>query len=169
MSDVAASAHVHIIMADYAVADAGGKLTIVGGSIAVIGTEPGTGLTAPFAVVVMVTFDPAHIGESPAVELLLEDENEQLVALPGAVGELGQPQYLRVGVTDQLKPTTLPNHKIPTEAARPRIQILLNFQAGLPLPKGQRYKWRVRVDGESRDEWTEWLYIPKPTPGPVVG
>ncbi|MGO9382385.1 MAG: hypothetical protein ACLP4W_09875 [Mycobacterium sp.] len=144
-------------------------MTIVGGGISVAGSTPNTGLTAPFAVVAVVTFDPAFVGESPAVELLLEDRNGQPIALPGAVGPLGQPQYMRVGVSNQLQPTVVPNQQIPTDVTRPKVQILLNFQTGLPLTAGQRYTWRVRIDGISRDEWTEWLYIPSPAPGAVVG
>jgi len=90
MSDAGDSAHVQILLADYAVADAAGKLTVVGGGISVAGSTPNTGLTAAFAVVAVVTFDPAFVGESPAVELLLEDQHGQPVAQPGAVGPMGQ-------------------------------------------------------------------------------
>jgi hypothetical protein len=169
MSDAGDSARVHILLADYAVADAGNKLTVVGGGISIAGSIANTGLTAPFAVIAIATFDPAFVGESPAVELMLEDQSGQPVALPGAVGPMGQPQYVRVGVTNQLHPARVENQQIPTNATRPSVQILLNFQTGLPLMAGQRYTWRVRIDGNSSDEWTEWLYVPSPAAGAVVG
>ncbi|WP_156181149.1 hypothetical protein [Mycobacterium nebraskense] len=157
------------MLADYAVADAANKLTIVGGGVSIVTHLPNTGQTAPFAVLAVVTFDPAFIGESPAVELLLEDQTGQPVALPGAVGQLGQPQYIRVGLSHQLEAKLPQNQRIPRTAMRPRVQILLNFQGGLPLPAGQRYTWRVRIDGDSSDEWTEWLYVPESAPGVAVG
>lgn len=168
MSDVGESARVQILLADYAVA-AGGKLTVVGGGISVAAVTPSTGLTAPFAVIATVSFDPTFLGESPAVELQLEDQNGQLVEIPGAVGPVGQAQYMRVGTSNQLKPSMDQHQHIPTDATRPKVQILLNFQSGLALSPGMRYTWRVRIDGNSRDEWTEWLYVSTPAPGVALG
>ncbi len=171
MSDVSDSAHVRIMLADYAVADtASSKVTIVGGNIVWVPAGPNPAHTVPFSVVATVSFDPRFVGESPAVELLLEDENGQPVPLPGLSGQQGQPQYLRVGVSEQLRPTIVQSLRIPTDAVRPRMNLLLNFHSGLPLSMGQRYTWRVRVDGETRDEWTEWLYVVGPASGgPTVG
>lgn len=172
MSDVSDSAHVRIMLADYATADpATSKATIVGGGIVWVPPGQAPGYTVPFSVLAIVTFDPAYIGESPAVELLLEDQSGQPVALPGLSGPQGQqPQYLRVGISEQLRPTIVQGLRIPTEAVRPRMNIMMNFQNGLSLQTGQRYTWRVRVDGETCDEWTEWLYVAgPPTGGPTVG
>ena len=168
MSDAGDSARVQILLADYAVVDGGGKLTIVGGGISVVPVA-NTGLTVPISVVAIATFAPEFVGESPAVELLLEDQSGQPFALPGAAGPMGRPQYVRVGASNPLQPTVLQNQHIPRDAAQPKVQFLLSFQTGLPLLPGQRYTWRVRIDGDSRDEWTEGLYVPRPTPGLAVG
>lgn len=168
MSDAGDSARVQILLADYAVG-VGGKLTVVGGGISVIGLIPNTYQTGPFAVVAIVTFDPSFIGESPAVELLLEDHDGRPVVLPGAVGPQGQPQYIRVGLANPLQRVALQNLHIPTEAARPSVQIVLNFNAGLVLTPGQRYTWRIKVDQDTREEWTAWMYVPQPAQPPVLG
>jgi hypothetical protein len=58
-------------------------------------------------------------------------------------------------------------------ASRRRVlcnaQILIQFQTGLQLAPGHAYKWRVRIDGVTQDEWTELLYVPTAATGPVVG
>ena len=168
MSAVADSAHVRIILADYAIVDAAGKLNIVGGGITIIGVNVSTGLTAPHAVAVLVTFDPVFLGESPAVEMSLESEHGELVSLPSA-GGVGTPQAIRVGLSDHLKAPTLPGALVPPDATRPSVHTVLNFNNGLPLAPGQKYRWRVKVDHTTRDEWTETFFIPTLAPGPVVG
>ena len=81
----------------------------------------------------------------------------------------GEPQYLRVAASDQLKPTVLPGATIPTEAIRPKAVMMMHFQNGLPLAPGHRYIWRVKIDYVTRDDWTESMYVPTLDPGPVVG
>lgn len=164
MSEASQTAHVRIFLADYAVADPGGKVTMVGGGIAIFGFNPATGTTAPFTVIAVVTFDPKCIGDSPAIELSLENDQGQLVQLPG------QPGPLRVGTSEKLNPPPgLPGIVVPNDAVRPRTQIIMQFQNGLPLPPGNGFKWRVRVDHETRPEWTEFLYVPTASAGPVIG
>jgi hypothetical protein len=162
MSDASDSAHVRIVIADYAVADPTGKLTMVGAGIGITGINPATGQTAPLAVVAIIDFDPKFIGESPAVELALETSEGQLVALPG------QPGPLRVGTSEKLNPTLLPGANVPNHAVRPKATILMMFQNGLPLTAGTGYLWRVRVDQDTRPEWTETIYVPTASAGPVL-
>jgi hypothetical protein len=162
MSDASDSAHVRIFIADYAVAALDGKITMVGGGIAITGFNPATGTTAPFTVIAIVSFDPKCIGDSPAVELLLENEQGQLVQLPG------QPGPIRVGTSEKLNPPVLQGANVPNDAVRPKAQILLQLQNGLPLPPGNGFRWRVRVDHETHPEWTEPLYVPTASAGPVI-
>jgi hypothetical protein len=151
MSEASDSAHVRIVLADYAVADVGGKITMVGGNLGIIGINPPTGATAPFTVVAMVSFDPKHAGESPAIELSLETEGGQLVTLP----------------SDRLDAPSLQGANVPTQAVRPKKQILMQFQNGLPLAAGTGYRWRIKIDQNSHPEWTELFYVPTASPGPV--
>ncbi|WP_141244903.1 hypothetical protein [Mycobacterium intracellulare] len=162
MSEASESAHVRIFLADYAIVDPLGKITVVGGGISILGFNPASGTTAPFSVVAIASFDPKCIGDSPAVELLLENDEGQLVHLPG------QPGPLRVGTSEKLNPPALPGANIPNDAVRPKAQILMQFQNGLPLPPGNGFRWRVRVDHESRPEWAEPLYVPTASAGPVI-
>ncbi|BBZ22147.1 hypothetical protein [Mycolicibacter hiberniae] len=167
MSDAAESAHVSLLMADYANVDPQGKLNIVGGGITGLGCEVASGaVTAPHAVVAVVSFGAEFVGESPAVELSLEDENGALVELPGSAGV---PEFLRVGHVGQLEPLRLQGLYIPKDAVRPSVQFVMHFATGLPLPPGHRYVWRVRVDHETKAEWTYVFYVPEPASPPVLG
>jgi hypothetical protein len=162
MSDASDSAHVRIFLADYAVADDKGKFTMVGGGIAIIGLNPLTGTTAPFTVVALVTFDPQFIGESPAIEFALETEHGQLVTLPG------QPGPLRMAMAEKLNPPMLQGANVPNDAVRPKHQMLMQFQNGLPLPAGTGYRWRITIDQQTNPEWTEGFYVPTASLGPVL-
>jgi hypothetical protein len=170
MSEVADTAHVRLLLADYASVDPQGKLNIIGGGIIITGFNAEGGVTAPFAVVAVAAFDPRFAGESPAVEVLLEQENGDVVTMPGPVGSLGEPQHLRVGASDPLSaPAAPPGMHIPPTAVRLRKQFVLYFAAGLPLAPGHAYTWRVKIDHETRDEWTETMYVPAVGSGPVIG
>jgi hypothetical protein len=171
MSAASDSAHVRIMIADYAVVDHRGKATMVGAGVSIIGVNPESGMTAPFAVFASVSFGPEFVGDNPAVELSLENGAGQLVTMPGTVGLAGeaQPQYLRVATSNELLPTVLPGANIPGDVARPKSQLLLHFQNGLPLAPGHLYRWRVKVDGETQDAWTESIYVPTASAGPVLG
>lgn len=163
MSEASKTASVRLIIADYAVADRVGKVTIVGAGATVLGVNPAAGMTAPFAVVARASFDPKFVGDNPAFELSLETTDGQLVQMPG------QAQPLRVATTEKLPPTLVPGADIPHDAIRPIAQIIMQFQNGLPLAPGRGYRWRIKIDGETRDEWTEIVFVPTASAGPVVG
>jgi hypothetical protein len=164
MSEASESAHVRLFLADYAVADAAGKITLVGGGISIVGINPATGTTAPFAAIAVVSFDPKHIGETPAVELGLEDEHGRLVVFEGPNTPL------RIATAEKLSPPALPHGvHVPNDAVRPKTQTLMQFQNGLPLQPGNGYLWRVWVDQDTRPEWTETLYVATASPGAVFG
>lgn len=154
MSEASDSAHVRVIIADYAVVDTNSKLTIVGGGLSVIALNPANAMTAAFAVVGSVSFDPKFVATSPALVLSLETDDGHLVQLPGI------PEPIQLAGSNELSPTRLPGTEIPKEAVRPKVQLLMQFQNGLPLAAGRGYKWRLTVDGETRDEWTESFYVP---------
>jgi hypothetical protein len=166
MSDAAESAHVRLLLADYANIDSQGKINVIGGGVTAVGINEIGGTTVPHAIIAVVTFDTRFIGEAPAVELSLEHDDGTLVELPGPAGV---PQFLRVGQADHLKPLLVPGLRIPNDAVRPHVQFVMFFSNGLPLSAGHSYTWRVRVDHQTRDEWTEKFYIPDAAPGPVLG
>lgn len=166
MSEVAESAHVRLLLADYAIVDSSGKINMIGGGVTVLGLNQQTATTAPHAVIAVISFGTEFIGETPAVELSLEHENGALVEIPGPGG---LPQFLRVGQAEQLKPLMLQGLHVPNDAVRPTIQFVMHFATGLPLATGHTYAWRVRVDHQTRDEWTETFFVPSPAQGPVIG
>jgi hypothetical protein len=167
MSDASDSAHVRIVIADYGIGDQAGKMTLVGAGVSIIPLNPSSGTTVPFTVWASASFAPVFVGENPAVELSLETTDGELVQMPGIAG--GESQALRVAVAEALRPTVMQGAEVDQDAVRPKTQILLQFQTGLPLAAGHAYRWRVRIDGDTRDEWTELLFIPTASAGPVLG
>jgi hypothetical protein len=170
MSEASESAHVRIVLADYVVADQQGKVTLVGAGLSIFSVNLETEATSPFGVWASVTFPPDFVGYSPTIELLLEAEDGTVVQLPNISGDQKQSRALRVATYEPLPPTVLPpGIHIPPRVARSKAQILLQFQAGLKLDTGQLYRWRVTVDGFSRDDWTEMMYIPTASARPSFG
>lgn len=167
MSELAESARVRIMLADYGTVDphGGGKFTLVGGGITIAGHGSNAGVTSPFAVVATADFDPRFVGQRPVIELSLEDEAGDLVPLPGATGELGQPQHIRVRHNDLLFNPKVDWGYVPDGAVWPRATVMLMFHTGLPLAVGHRFVWRVRIDGVTHDDWVEPLYVPAPKLG----
>lgn len=165
MSDAADAAIVRVLLADFANADPAGKLNIIGGGISVMSFDANTGATVPHAVVAKVSFPPQFVGESPAVELALEKDDGSLVAMPGPAG----PQFLRVGAAHALQPAVMPNAEVPPNTVRPSNQFVMYFASGLPLAPNRRYIWRVKIDHDTREEWTETFYVVTAAPGAVIG
>jgi len=170
MSEASQSAHVRIVLADYAVGDDKGKMTLVGAGVSIFsGVNPETGATPPFGVWASVTFAPELVGYNAAVELSLETEHGDLVKVPLVVD--GQPQQrpLRVASSESLPTTAVPGVNIPGHIARPKVQMVLQFQTGLKLDPGHLYRWRVRVDGDTKDDWTEMMYVATASAPPAFG
>lgn len=171
MSDVSDTATVRLLIADYASVDAAGKLNVIGGGVSLIGQADRLGLggpsgfTAPFALVVAVAVNPTLYRSEFALEVALEDSKGELVELPGPAG---QPQKMRIAQNSTFEePKTVPG--VPRGLLRARIQWVLMFNGGLPLAIGQRYLWRVKIDGATSDRWTEEFFVPGPPPAPVLG
>lgn len=167
MSDVSDHATVRILLADYASVDQGAKLNVIGGGVVGIGYLHETGSTAPFAVVASVSVPPAFYNEACAAEIVLEDASGQPVSLPGPTGDA---QVMRVGQAIRFEePKALAG--ISRFTLHARSQWVLNFQNGLPLPPGQSYAWRVKIDTESHYDWVEPFVVPGASTktGPVLG
>src|SRR5262249_44723846 len=112
-----------------------------------------------------VSVPPKLYNAECAIEIVLEDSTGTPVALPGPTGEA---QVMRVGQAVRFEePKPLPG--IPRHTLRSRTQWVLAFATGLPLPVGQRYAWRVKIDHQTRGDWTEEFVLPGPVPGPVIG
>lgn len=165
MSEVGDSARVTMIVADYAAVNEGNnsKFTVVGSGISLVGfNSQASSRTPPLSIVAVVTFDSKFIGESPIVELTLETADGVIVEVPpgtdAPAGAIPQPLHIQTG-PGPLVPTVIPGFQVPVDAVRPKVQMMMQFPSGLPLSVDQKYLWRVTVDGETRDEWTEGLYV----------
>ncbi len=121
------------------------KLYILGGGIALVAPTPN-----PMAVAVKidVPWDRADRRHDWMLELLDAD------GVPVLVGD--RPVIVagtfEVGRTDQLQPgTPLP------------MPLAVNF-SGLALPAGQRFAWRLSIDGETEPDWQAAFTVgPEPT------
>jgi len=171
MSEASESARAQIVLADYGV-DQQGKVTLVGAGISIFGLNP-AGFTAPFVVWATVTFAPKFVDHRLEIELSLETEDGKPVYLPDTPGDTpgdqAQARQVRVATYEALSRTPLTGFDVPPDITRPKKQILLVFQGGLKLDAGQLYRWRVTVDGATRDDWTELMYIPTATTPPSFG
>lgn len=165
MSEIADVAIVKILVADYAATDAAGKLNVIGGYVNTLGYNARAGQTAPFTLVVTVEVPPTQYNAEASVEVVLEDDTGQVVSFPTPTGE-ARPMRVGQAVTFT-EPSTQSN--VPRGIFPARMNWVMAFSNGLPLAAGNKYAWRVRVDGESRPEWGEVVYVPGMTPGPVFG
>ena len=63
----------------------------------------------------------------------------------------------------------MPGANVPPDAVWPNFSFALHFATGLLLEPNRVYTWRVKVDHETREEWTEKFYVFTPSPGAVLG
>lgn len=127
-----------LLLGDYArVAE--GKLDVIGGGWTFTGPDP---VTMGIGLIVEVPWDLANTAHQLALELL--DSDGQLVELDGPDGpqtiqlatefEVGRPAGQAAG-------TPIP------------FPMAVNVNA-VPLPPGQRYEWRVSINGRTHEDWT---------------
>jgi len=166
MSDIAALATVALTLADYAAADAQGKLNIIGGGISGVGFDPAQGISTRFSLVAQIAIPRDRCPAELALEIALLDATGDVADLPGPAG----PQKMRVGQVVNIEiPSPVPGSGVPREALRGVATTILDFGNGLPLTPGAVYTWRLQIDG---DETHEVLYpfgVSGPPPAPVIG
>lgn len=63
----------------------------------------------------------------------------------------------------------VPGVNVPPNTVRSSKQFVMYFASGLPLEPNKRYRWRIKIDHETRDEWTETFYVFNADAGPVIG
>ena len=171
MSEVSDAATVRLLLADYAVADVGGKLNAIGGGLVLLGINAMSGLTAGFALFVQVGVPPKFYNGECSVEILLEDASGGLVEIPLAPGLPQQSgQAVRIGQAVRFEPPRLPLPvSAPPSYLPARAGWALNFATGLPLIPGQGYAWRVKIDDATKDDWVERFVVVGAPAGPVIG
>ena len=118
-----------MLLCDAAVADASGKLHMLG-----VGWSITTSPTAPSAVAILLRIPWDRANQKLPMSLVLVDADGRPVNLPGAA-KIGSESFLEVGRPPGVE------HGTPLDAA-------FQLSVGpLPLPPG-RYQWRLDVAGE---------------------
>jgi hypothetical protein len=166
VSAIAETARVALVLADYAQNDTSNKAYILGAGWQVTSLQPTTGQTAAQAVVVIIDVNPEHYDEQFAVEVTLHDDANEVVQTPGPTGE---PTALRVSQVLKAEKPSTPGHFVPPKALWARVQVTLNFPAGLPIQAGRSYTWRVRIDGDDSRTWDASFHVAGPPPSTVIG
>lgn len=114
-----------------------GKLYILGGGWSEIGPEPSP---SAIAAHIQVPWDRTNVNHHFRFELLdsdgrtvaLGDTADDVVVIDGDF-EVGRPPGMKPGTP---------------------IDFPLAINVGpVPLPPGQRFEWRLTIDGEGRDDW----------------
>jgi hypothetical protein len=158
VSEVSEAAVVRLLLADHVAADVAQKIYVIGGGITTLPSLP-SGLTLPMALAVLVTVPPKLYNAEAAIEIVLEHEN-------GTIVELGEPaQPMRIGQAVRFGEPSVAGFesgKIPA-----RIQFVYSFNSGLPLESRSLYRWRVGIDHETSDDWTETFVVVTPSDGDV--
>lgn len=163
MSEIAAAARVNLVLADYASLDGTGKVNALGVGWQATGVDPSTGSTAPQAVVLFIDIPAAHVGEIFAVELGLYDDSDELVQVPGPIGDL---QPLRIGQPVQLARSMVPGVSKPPWC---HFQLVVHFANGLPLTPGREYTWQASIDGDDSRLWQSSFQVAAAPVGPTIG
>ncbi len=168
MSEVYDRASLSMSLADYAVTDQLGKLHVIGGGLQVLSRDHRTGISAAFALLVSMTFSPDLYGEQFTFEAVLEEANGAPVQL-GTASPGSLPDLVRFAQNMTVEEPNLDRWGAPRGAMPAHTQIVVYFNAGLPLPGGRPLLWRARVDGESKEIWTLPFFVPGPPAIPVMG
>ena len=161
MSEISDKASVTVLLADFANADAVGKLNVIGGNWTITGLQP-SGLTAPQSVVVMIDVPSTLAGQSFALAVVLADDTNNPVQLPG------QPGTMRIQQLVQVQSPVLPGVQVPPDIPC-KVQMCFGFANGIPLEGGRSYRWLVEIDTNSRPEWAATFFVAGAPPAPVIG
>lgn len=120
-----------------------GALTIIGAGWIV--RPPAAATSGPSAIALMLRLPRDELQEEHQVRLELLDANGQIVVVDPPDGP--GPMVIESDVAT------------PQSAQNPAITIPLTVGIGFnlppfPLPRSAQYRWRLFVDGETRDGWT---------------
>lgn len=163
-----------LLLADYAAADASGKLNILGGGWQ-IANLLARGMTGPQHLLAIIDVPSRYLGEEFAISLSLFDELSGTVVriapppAPGAAPqEDAEKQAMRVQQLVKAEKPDVPGVRLPPDFPG-RIQTVLGFPDGLPLPPNGQFSWRLEVDGTHLKHWRAHFITTGPPPPPVIG
>jgi hypothetical protein len=132
---------------------ADGKLFILGGGWSLTGPDP-----TPSAIAVKLEVPWSEADKAHHWELFLVDADGREVTIPGPDGTS---QTIEIRGDFQVgRPTEIPEGS--------PIDLPLAFNLGpLPLTPGQRYTWRLVIDGDSDEAWSLG-FTTRPAPIPDI-
>ncbi len=162
---VHADSTVTLLLADYIGVDAGGKINVIGGGFSISGIQP-TGFTAPQYLAVIIDMPRRYVGEEFTFSVALR--NSETNALVQAPGPSGQSEALRVQQLMKSGHPMIGADPLP-DVVPARVQTVIAFPNGVPVPLGHLYKWQVEIDDQTKAGWSTYFYVPGPTPSPVFG
>jgi Family of unknown function (DUF6941) len=152
-----------IILADYANADTGNKLNLLGGGWQVTRLTQ-TGLTGPQALVALIEVPPQYAGTEFAMSLTLQDEADEQVKVPTPTGSV---EALRIAQIVKAEVPNVPGALLHGKVWS-RVQVILNFANGLPLRAGESYTWKLEIEGTHNEQWRASFMVAA-VPQPVMG
>jgi hypothetical protein len=145
-----------MLLADYvAVDESSMKAQVVGGGISILGVNSRTGLSAPFGLLIMVEVPSSLYGAECSIEITLEDAAGVVVLVPVA----GQREPFQINQTLKLDAPPLQAADDPKGFLMARTMVALMFPTGLPLDSAEGYRLRLKIDGETRDDWTAGFIV----------
>lgn len=163
-SPIAEAAQAVVFVADYAATDAGSKINALGAGFTLVSVQAGAPSAAQ-SVVVLIDIPARFAGDALPVCLDLHDDTW------GRVVEFTTEQGVEALRVQQLAKVDRPN--VPGVVLAPevqcRVQLVLNFQNGLPLVPGHSYSWRLEIDGVRRPHWAARFSVMPGPSGPVLG
>jgi hypothetical protein len=142
---------VTVLLADSAQTDQNGKIHALG-----LGWTFTVSPTPPLAVVLLIDVEWTETNEKFEVKAELVTADGAAISGEGPAGPI---PVAFAGVFEVGRPPGLP-HGTPV-----RLPIAVNLGPGLPLVPGQRYVWRVSVDGVHEDGWDASFLIRDAQPG----
>lgn len=157
MTELSENARVAVLLADFANQDPANKINLLGANWNIAAIQP-TGMTPPQAVVVFVEVPSRFHGTDFTVSVALLDEAGNAVAVPRPEGQV---EPLRVQQAFRAERPKIVGIDAPADLPC-RVQVILNFIAGVPLPPGGQYRWHVEIDDTANPQWEAGFYIGQP-------
>jgi hypothetical protein len=159
MTELSENARVAVLLADFANQDPANKINLLGANWNIAAVQP-TGMIPPQAVVVFVEVPSRFHGTDFTVSVALLDEAGNAVDVPRPEGQV-EPLRLRQAFRAE-RPKIV---GIDAPADLPcRVQVILKFFVGIPLPSGGQYRWRVEIDDTANPQWEAGFYIGQSPP-----
>ena len=163
---IADDARAYVLVADYIGVDAVTKLNIIGGSFGFTAVQA-NGLTPPQCVAAQIEVPAKYLGDSVNLALELVDlERKSAVMLPGPSGKLEALRVQQDAIV--VAPAPQPPVVLPRDFS-PRLNVVLSFANGLPLPSGHFCEWRLKINGYHRKGWSAQFYVLPIAQAPVFG